>query len=69
MLKYKMAMAQFWVMFTGVKLTFFPQHFLGLRGMPRRYSDYPDGFSYWNRVSSFGSLVSVVGVALFVVMV
>ena len=68
-LKGKMAMAQFWVMFTGVKLTFFPQHFLGLSGMPRRYTDYPDGFAYWNRVSSFGSLVSVVGVALFVVMV
>ena len=65
----QMALAQFWVMFTGVNLTFFPQHFLGLAGMPRRYTDYPDGFAYWNRISSFGSLVSVLGVAFFVFIV
>jgi len=69
MLNQRLAAAQFWVMFTGVNLTFFPQHFLGLGGMPRRISDYPDGFAYWNSISSFGSLVSVVGVVLFVVMV
>jgi cytochrome c oxidase subunit 1 len=57
----------FWIFFIGVNILFFPQHFLGQQGMPRRYADYPEQFAYWNQISSIGYAVMLVGVLIFFV--
>jgi heme/copper-type cytochrome/quinol oxidase subunit 1 len=60
------SMVHFWLLFIGVNLTFFPQHFLGLAGMPRRMFDYADCFAGWNTVSSLGAGISFLSVLVLV---
>jgi cytochrome c oxidase subunit I len=55
----------FWLTFVGANILFFPQHFLGLAGMPRHYADYPDAFAFWNRISSYGAYITTLGTVVF----
>ena len=65
----RLGKVQFWLMFAGFNLTFFPQHLLGLRGMPRRFVDYPagEGWSWLNLLSSAGHVLTVLAVLVFLV--
>tara|TARA_B100001765_G_scaffold146469_1_gene93480 strand:+ start:1 stop:717 length:717 start_codon:yes stop_codon:yes gene_type:complete len=57
----------FWVFFIGVNVIFFPQHFLGLQGMPRRYPDYAEAYAYWNEISSIGYMIMAASMVFFFV--
>jgi cytochrome c oxidase subunit 1 len=62
-----LAKVHFWTTFIGVNMVFFPHHFLGLAGMPRRYIDYPDAFAGWNMVSSYGSYLAGISTVVFLI--
>jgi cytochrome c oxidase subunit 1 len=61
-----LAQIHFWTFFVGVNLTFFPMHWLGVAGMPRRIPDYPDAFCTFNKIASWGSYVSAISFIFFV---
>merc|ERR1711912_44763 len=63
---YVLSIGAVFAIFAGVNLTFFPHHFLGLAGMSRRYSDYPDALTKWNVISSYGSVITLVSVLIFI---
>ena len=60
-----LAQIHFWTFFVGVNITFFPMHFLGVAGMPRRVPDYPDAFYTFNKIASWGSYISVISAIVF----
>ena len=62
----KLAQIQFWLIFIGANVIFFPMHFLGINGMPRRIPDYPDAFAGWNYVASIGSFIALLSLFLFI---
>ena len=62
----KLAQIQFWLIFIGANVIFFPMHFLGINGMPRRIPDYPDAFAGWNYVASIGSFIALISLFLFI---
>ena len=58
---------QFWITFVGVNVLFFPQHFLGMAGMPRRIADFPAAYAGWNAIATYGSYISGLAVIWFVI--